>query len=290
LKASLLLATRNRDFALAHLLEHLYHITPLNMTWEIVVADNGSNDSTPMYLDTYAHRLPLKSVRVVGVGKGRALNAAMKIASGDLLVFTDDDVQPSHTWLIQWLLSADRYPNSKVFGGRVLLDKGALPKWIHQSFNLQEILASQHDMGDQDLRYPPGRYPIGPNFAVRRDAVIAAEAHWLEDMGPGTAVPLGDERAFLSQISPPEAQDRMYVSGPVVVHRLDQVNLTYSKCWGRCFLGGLAAGRLDCHLGGFEQESVRAVIVSRLRSCKSSPELIAMGFRALGVVIGRMGR
>lgn len=288
MKLSLVLATRNRATALHQFLEGLSSM-PTPSGWEIVIADNGSSDDTVKVIDYWATtRLPLKTVHVPVPGKSRALNAALALVSGDLVLFTDDDVIPQPDWLISWMDCVNRYPNSNVFGGRITIDESNAPSWIVSSGNLQEMLLSRHDLGEKDQAYPCNRYPIGPNMAVRQVALLASGARWLEDFGPGTSVPLGDERAFLSQISKPADMNRLYLASVAVTHSVDAGRLTWVNCWKRCFLGGLAAGRIDRLFPSIRLPAT-VTAMSRLGTCRSLPELVAMVCRALGVLVGYWG-
>lgn len=291
MKLSLVMATRNRAGALRHFLERLAGMEPPK-DWEIVIADNGSEDGTGPLLLEFGRRLPLKTTHVPVPGKSRALNAALGLVTGDLVLFTDDDVEPQADWLSQWLDGAERYPQYTVFGGRIQVEETGVPQWIMRSGNLQEMLVSLHDLGNEECAYPSGRYPIGPNMAVRRDALVAANAKWPENLGPGTPVPLGDERAFLGQISAPGKGDRFYLTRVQVFHHPDIARLTRLNCWKRCFLGGLAAGRIGRRepRSRFPAKSASATLLLRVRQCRSFSEWIAISLRALGVLAGRLGR
>ncbi len=64
-------------------------------------------------------RLQIHYVREDRPGKSRALNAALRIAQGKLMVFTDDDVVPQPDWLSQLYSAAQRYPDVNIFGGQI---------------------------------------------------------------------------------------------------------------------------------------------------------------------------
>ncbi len=256
--------------------------------WEIIVADNGSCDDTAFVLARFAQLLPLKSIYTPLPGKSRSLNSALCLAKGDLILFTDDDIVPQPDWLIRWLDGVSRHQCSRVYGGRILIDPSTVPGWIMDSGNLQEMLLSLHDLGEEDMTYPVNRYPIGPNMAVHRDAIVESGARWPENLGPGTAVPLGDERAFLCQISKPEDTDRLYLASVAVTHQPEAGRLTRVNCWKRCFLGGLATGRIDRNLSS-KRMPAGAPLGVRLRNCRSLSELVAMVCRAMGVFAGRLG-
>src|SRR5688500_5316513 len=71
---------------------------PVDVTWEIVVVDDESSDSTPEMLATYEG-----SIRSIRHDRNRgfatACNDGAAIANGELLVFLNNDVAPCPGWL-----------------------------------------------------------------------------------------------------------------------------------------------------------------------------------------------
>ncbi len=265
-------------------------MTPPENGWELIVADNGSTDSTQEVLRSFLTILPLAIVSVAKPGKSRALNAGISQATGELLVFSDDDVRPREDWLSAMAEAMGRHPAATVFGGRILTDHAVVPRWILHSYNLHEMLLSEHDLGDTELTYPAGRYPIGPNMAVRRSALVGLTTPWPADMGPGTRLPLGDERAFLSQVSHCDAEDRIYVPSAVVEHDVEPSQVRFGGALWRCFQGGWAAGTLGVRFPCPQPTGtgVVRVMLERARACSSAREAGCMGLRATGVALGSL--
>ena len=94
---SILICTRNRVDSLRQTLESVSRLAiPERMRVEVIVADNGSTDGTRDFLDSL--EMPNMSVRCLRVesrGVGNARNAAVQAATGDILMFTDDDTRPA---------------------------------------------------------------------------------------------------------------------------------------------------------------------------------------------------
>lgn len=63
---------------------------------EIIIADDGSGPDTRQLIDRYANRLPLRHVwhEDLGFRKTKILNEALRIATADYLIFTDQDCIP----------------------------------------------------------------------------------------------------------------------------------------------------------------------------------------------------
>ena len=97
---SVLIATHNRAGHLRDTLRSLATVSTA-ATWEVIVADNNSTDDTRDVVTTAAQTFPvdLRYVFEAEQGKAAALNAAMRLSRGDVLVFTDDDARFEADWL-----------------------------------------------------------------------------------------------------------------------------------------------------------------------------------------------
>ena len=118
---SILLATYNWPQALKLCLESL--ATQTDLDFEIIIADDGSTQSTTQLIDSYKNTLPITHLwqEDEGFRKTKILNQAIATAQGDYLIFLDGDciVQPDfverHRQLAQ--------KGYLVTGSRVLLNQ-----------------------------------------------------------------------------------------------------------------------------------------------------------------------
>ena len=131
----------------------------LSVEWEVVVADNGSQDSTRDCIEHWAVRVP--RIRLVDAalprGPGAARNAGVKSARGCLVVFCDADdiVQPD--WLAHMVAALDE--NDVVSG-------------------LYDFGSPDGDAGRQATRHATAQlgflpFGLGANLAVRSEAFEA---------------------------------------------------------------------------------------------------------------------
>lgn len=213
--ASIILATRDRAKLLAQTLEHLESQEAPGIRWEVVVVDNGSTDDTPAVLERAAARLPLVKLAEPRPGKNRALNRALELARGELLLFTDDDVIADPHWVAEMVGASRRWPGAAVFGGRVdLVYPPGTPDWLrdptHPALNFGRYTLAEPEG-------PVGVPPTGANFAVRRAAL--AGIRFREDIGPdGTRdYAMGSETALILQLEHAGATI-VYVPRAVVHH------------------------------------------------------------------------
>lgn len=287
-KLSVVVATRNRSASLARLFAGL--IGQIGAPpFEVIIGDNGCNDDTADVIKQAQTKLTIRCVREERPGKSRALNAALKLARGELIIFTDDDVVPQPDWLAQLNLAASRYPDANIFGGLIDINLEEVPRWITRSHNLMELLTSAHRYSNSDILYTYGNYPFGPNMAIRRHLLTGLKAPYPEHLGPGTKYPVGDENAFFLQFSSPGAQDRIFISAAKVFHHVESENMTLRNILRRCYIAGRGYEQIRWPASAQNpavRTSTLGLIISRLGSCRSFHELACISVRYIGYLIG----
>lgn len=125
---SVVVATCNRRASLGRLLDALAAQTGLSR-FEVVVVDDASVDDTPDLLATAGpfDAFVLRTIRLpANRGPAVARNAGWRAASAPLICFTDDDCQPTPTWLAA-LAGALR--TTPVVQGRTVPDPGQVARW-----------------------------------------------------------------------------------------------------------------------------------------------------------------
>jgi GT2 family glycosyltransferase len=70
--------------------------------FEVIVVDNGSKDGSPELIRQIANKANKKIMLLINstnIGLGSAQNQAVKLASGEILAFLDNDAKPDSNWL-----------------------------------------------------------------------------------------------------------------------------------------------------------------------------------------------
>ena len=100
-RPSIIIPTKNRLAILAQLLESIRRLGFNRSQPEVIVTDNDSLDHTYEVVHGVAKDFPtiLKVIKVARAGKSAAVNDAVKISTGDILAFLDDDVVVDRNWL-----------------------------------------------------------------------------------------------------------------------------------------------------------------------------------------------
>lgn len=111
----------------AHLTERCLDLVlaDLGEDYEVVVVDDASEDETPELLAGYGERI--RVVRLdANAGFATACNRGAAAASGERLVFLNNDTEPRSDWLGALRRYADEHPRAAVVGAKLLYPTGVV--------------------------------------------------------------------------------------------------------------------------------------------------------------------
>ena len=221
-KFSIIIPTRNRQQQIISLLESIKQLKGLDRLHpEIIVGDNASKDQTWEALQKLAADYPvsLRSFQVTSPGKCRVLNEAMKLASGDVFAFLDDDVRVEPGWLAALdhhfgELSPTAAQGAVRLPERVIADP-EIYRLIEKYRTVRQVDFNGYDGEMHSLN--------GANMAIRRE-VFEKVGKFDIRLGPGASGTSEDtelaRRIRLAGIS------IIYIDKAVVYHQVDRRRLT----------------------------------------------------------------
>jgi glycosyltransferase involved in cell wall biosynthesis len=165
------LCTHNHKERLLRTLRGLVQLHRPASRWELVIVDNASTDGTSDLLaanDWRTSDMTVKVVREQKLGLSNARNRAIQEATGEYIVFIDDDETPDPHWLSAYE-RAILTERPDAMGGRieVAFVDGERPSWLQD-----ELLGflGKLDHGGIARAITDPRTPIfGGNFAFRRE-------------------------------------------------------------------------------------------------------------------------
>jgi len=153
---SVVIPTHNRRELLGKLLDALAGQTCPPERMEVVVVADGCHDGTAEMLANYQAPFAMKVVEQPGSGPSTARNAGVRAATGELLVFLDDDVLPGSDFLQAHLRAHQRIPGGVVLGpyppvpyASSNLFRLAVRRWWLQHFD--ELVRPGHRMTYRDV-------------------------------------------------------------------------------------------------------------------------------------------
>ncbi len=165
LRISVIVPVRNEEENLPALLEDLLNQTVL--PYEIIVADDHSSDQTQLVVRQFAARYPcikLISLPENIVGKKAALQLAIAISKGEIIVTTDGDCRVGVQWL-ENIGSAFSDVHVQMVAGPVLF---ADHNPVARLLNVEQVVLQSAAVASFRLGYP--LFCSGANMAFRKSA------------------------------------------------------------------------------------------------------------------------
>ena len=249
-KITILIATFNRAESLGRTLTAISEADSAGIQWEAVVLDNRCHDHTSEVVASFADREPVSRFVADRPGKSCALNDALDgLDLGEIVVFADDDITPSAGWIRAISDSVERWPDHKIFGGKIE------PQWPDDRPPIglrvpgaRTWALGAHDHGAAEGLYPPGETPVGMNWWARRE-VFASGKRFNESIGPsGTEVIMGEDTEFLRGLLA-EGQGIVFVPDALVSHRIGRERLSDRELRKRAYAQGKGGPHVSglCH-------------------------------------------
>jgi GT2 family glycosyltransferase len=186
--------------------------------------------------------LKILSWMVKQPGKNRCLNEAVRRASGNLIVFTDDDVIADRQWLRSLTQASTRWPEDDVFGGTIEpLFPRHLPSHVSALSRYYGELYSIYQPSPSEgyVKVPP----FGPNLMMRKR--IFEKFSYDETIGPSsTCYAMGSETELLLRLRK-EGMKFVFVPDAMVRHSIREEQFGHSWLLERAFRSGRGMARLD---------------------------------------------
>ncbi len=272
---TVIIATYNRAQELARTLEGIAKTEKSGLSVEFVVVDNGSSDQTKLVVQSFQDRIPIRYILESRNGKNRALNTALESCNlGEIVVFTDDDVDVPPEWLISIYQVCKRWLNHSVFGGRinVVFPNQKIPKWGTDPY-ISSLAFGYHNYSNQECIYRDSATPFGGNLWVRRE-IVGNGRRFDERVGPRRKNRIGgSEISFLHALLK-DGCEIVYSPLVFVGHRIQPEVLRFSIIcfrayrWGRArpYIYGLPQeALLKSHPGAWHLNRCWALIRSTLK-------------------------
>src|SRR5438132_160109 len=244
---SVVICTWNRAELLRANLEQMCHLRiPSGASWELLVVNNNSTDQTESVIASYEGRLPIRRLREPRQGVSRAANCALAAATGDLVVWTADDVLVDSEWLASYHAASLAWPDAAFFGVAVFpWYEAPPPAWIENSNGASWGVLGLRHYDDTVRPFAKEEEPIGNNMAVRRK--VHQRFPFDEGLGyVGDRLGGGEDLDLVERLTRAGLRG-IWVGTARIRHWVPRSRMTYKYVWNWCFAAGaqdIAAGRI----------------------------------------------
>jgi len=244
---SVVIPTRNRADLLSATIHSLLSQTLEKNLFEILVIDNGSTDHTAEVVCEFSNKLPnLRYIYAEKPGLHVGRHQGLKEAKGDVLVFADDDIEATSTWLESYYhLFAD--PQVAMAGGNNFpLFLQSPPDWLTtlwkqplpeggQALPALSIL----ELEGKAREFTP--YLVwGCNFAVRKPVLKDAGGFHPDGMPKELIRFRGDGETYVSRHVEKSGLKCMFHPDASVHHKVTPERMTHDYFRQRGFNQGIS--------------------------------------------------
>lgn len=249
---SVILPTRNRCALLVAALNSLSRQTLPTTQFEVLVADNASTDKTREVVAEFSSRMPnLRYLHTESPGLHVGRHQGMQAACGEVLSFTDDDVEALPTWL-ESIQDAFRLPDVAMVGGNNLpLFAEPPPPWLTSLWQ-RPILGGGSAIPALSLLELAGERrafsPLqvwGCNFSIRRRVLLGAGGFHPDAMPTELLRFRGDGETHVSRYVLAKRMTCLFDPGASVYHKVTPERMTFAYFWQRGYSQGISDSYTD---------------------------------------------
>jgi len=232
LKINIAICTWNRAELLKEALDCLTKLTiPEDIDLEVIVVNNNCTDHTDDIIKSFKNKLSLIHAHEKKPGLSHARNKAVELATGDYIIWTDDDVLVDKDWILAYSNFFLSHPDFDVFGGPILpYYEKTPPAWLSNSIDIVSDAFALRNMGNQAIPFKPHTeyLPFGANYAIK--LTTQKQYRYSPELGrqPNNISLLGEETLVINQILD-SGKKGSWVPEAMVNHRVpaDRQTLEY---------------------------------------------------------------
>ena len=234
---TIVICTFNRSTYLGNALRSLNNQTAPKDSFEVVVVDNASTDSTEVDCNQLIPQLQNVNIRFVQEwkpGASIARNTGATLASSPLLCFMDDDAVAYPNFVEAILTFFTTHPNAVGMGGRIIpLFIPEKPSWMSTYVS---SLVGNFNYSTSIVEFSQGQFPFESNMTVRTD--LFREVGGFSEQLPGVigSVRIGGEGKDLCMRLTAKGGKIYFDPNAIVDHVVETSKLT------RAYLRNVAEG------------------------------------------------
>lgn len=168
---SVIIPTYNRLFRLKQVITALEAQQYSHHAFEVIIVSDGSTDGTHDYLQQLVTPLTLQWVTQKNSGPAAARNNGVRLATGEYILFLDDDVVPQPQLIAEHMRMHQNSDQEVVVLGPMLSPEGfSMAPWVRWE---QAMLMKQYAAMQRGDWVPTARQFYTGNASLRRSHILA---------------------------------------------------------------------------------------------------------------------
>ncbi len=232
MKLSIIVCTYNRAASLAKTIDALHQQqVPNELEWEVVIVDNNSPDNTHQVVQQAQQQWPrLRYEFEENQGLSHARNHGIEHSSGEIILFTDDDVLPETDWVTTTLAGLERHQADACGGYIAPLWEKEPPHWLTERF--YGFLAVRTDREDDYEITQANQAPFGANMGIRRNVLNTIGLFDTNRGRKGNVLASGEDGDMFERILKAGFK-AVFIGNSRVHHKVEafRVEKTYFRRW-----------------------------------------------------------
>lgn len=245
MRASVIICTFNRALTLQNTLKSLEQLNmPGEWPWELLIIDNNSNDRTKQIVEVFSSntKLILRYFFEKNQGLSNARNSGIENSKGDIIAFSDDDMEFDPYWLLHLISTFERF-NCLCVAGKIIpkwqCDK---PPWLIEvgPYRTRDF-HGRFDLGSQTKEIKTS--PFGGNMAFKRD-VFNSYGLFRTDLGKSGTNFMCNEEIELCQRLLLDGKSIIYSPKAIVYHLINKEQTQKRYYLKRNFSHGKSSARM----------------------------------------------
>lgn len=262
---SIIIPTYNRAHSIAYTLNSFLAQDYPSENYEIIVCDNNSTDNVKEVILEYVEKYGENRVRYMFEGRQGvhyARNSAAKVARGDILYFTDDDMLAKSNLLQELIPIFEHNTRVGCATGKVLPKwETKPPEWVKKYCN--NFLLSLNDSGNRTIVKDCDVGIYSCHEAIRREAFFETGGFHPEYTKD---VYLGDGETGLNQDIIKNGWMTAYVGKSVIYHMIPQKRMTQKHINKVLFNSGNAASYREYREVPFDKRNLPKRYIKYIQS------------------------
>lgn len=259
IKLSVIIPTLNRCQSLENVLKCLVAQDLAPEIFEILVIDNGSEDSTKEIVNKYINEYPSINIKFLtsspkGLLSGR--QEGIKKALGDVLTFLDDDIITWQGFLSSILETFQNHPDVVIAGGPCTPQYEEIPPIWVESFNNKNVdyyrngYLSICNYGKVEKEISP-KDIWGLNFSIKKDILTQFRGFFPDGVPEEKLIFRGSGESGITDLLEEKGFKGWYSPKICVSHVIPKKRLTKEYFLKRAFSQGISESYQDIRENGY---------------------------------------